>query len=541
MKPGRLAQACYRVVRATAWAIATRTMSYPLVTFALVLLAVLGTGVPTLTWVAGLLGVTGISLLGSDSRSRLSSLAECVKFAYRRVWVWAYFRTTMLQAGLYKTVHIEDTGGLGSKPPGHRTTPKLYHCGRKRMRRLPMGVALTVDGTRAGYGHEAFEGETVNTLKARFKCRDVITGSHPRWPWLTYLQLIFGDPFDKIITRAMLPASNKAWHVVVGLDSMGRPVLKDLRLPHLIAGGKGAGKSTECWRILQALLELCIPFLVSVFDPKGGMEFIDLRGKAHRYEANPTAWPDFLRRCMNDLTERMVALKEAGYKKCPLNDPRFPLHVMIIDELLTVIAMMKGRKIRVGGQEVPAMEAFMVFLSQCRAAGFTVIACTQLTQKEAIGVIRDLFDYVTCLRVASPEMVRAVLGDSNLYPAHQIPADDEHSGIGFMVTEEGAIKYRTAWVDDPARTEVADGVEWWTRKLAEMANEVDAALLEAEQKIMQDAVGALVTEHEEEAAADVPAPRVVIAPEDIAAHYAQWQAEQEANKAKENGDAVATV
>lgn len=535
MTAGQLARRCHQPVRATAWAIATRTMSYPLVTFVLILLAVLGTGVPTLTWVAGLLGLSGISLLGSDSRSRLSSLADCVKFAYRRVWIWAYFRTSMLQAGLYKTVHVEDTG-IGHKPPGHRITPKLYHCGRKRMRQLPMGVALTIDGTRAGYGHEAFEGETINTLKARFKCRDVIVGSHPKWPWLTYLQLIFGDPFDKIITTAMLPRSNKAWHVVVGLDSMGRPVLKDLRLPHLIAGGKGAGKSTECWRILQALVELLIPFRVRCYDPKGGMEFIDLMGKAHKYEASPTAWPDFLREAIKDLNERMAALKKAGHKKCPINDPRFPLDVMVIDELLTVIAMMKGRKIKIGGQEVPALEAFMVFLSQCRAAGFTVIACTQLTQKEALGVIRDLFDYVTCLRVASPEMVRAVLGDSNLYPAHQIPADDEHAGIGFMVTEEGAIKYRTAWVDNPARAKVADGVEWWTHKLASITNDIDAEILAAEQKIMQADIADLVTEHEEESQVDIPAQQV-IAPEDIPAHYAQMQAD----KAEENGKVGVTA
>lgn len=499
----QIVRGCHQVARDTATVVATGYWSYPAVSTLLVLAAVAGTGIPTLTWLAGLLALSGFAVLGSDSRSRLSSLADCVKFAYRRVWIWACFRTTMLQAGLYKTTHVEDTGG--HKPPGHRTTPKLYHCGRKRMRRLPMGVALTVDGTKAGYGHEGFEGETIHTMKAKFKCRDVVISAHPKWPWLTYLQLIFGDPFAKIITPAMLPASDKDWHVVVGLDSMGRPVLKDLRLPHLIAGGKGAGKSTECWRILQALVELAIPFLVSVFDPKGGMEFIDLRGKAHRYEANPTAWPDFLRRCMNDLAERMAALKEAGYKKCPLNDPRFPLQVMVIDELLTVIAMMKGRKIKVGGQEVPAMEAFMVYLSQCRAAGFTVIACTQLTQKEAIGVIRDLFDYVTCLRVASPEMVRAVLGDSNLYPAHQIPADEEHSGIGFMVIETGAIKYRSAWVDDKARAIVADGVEWWTRKLADMDNEVDPQILADEQKILHDAVSDLEAEHEEDGSVDIPA------------------------------------
>jgi hypothetical protein len=499
----QVARTCHRRVQDAAGAISLRYASYPLISTLLVLVAVAGTGVPTLVWLAGLATITGIMLLGPDALCRASSLAECVKFGYRRVRIGLSFRTTMLQAGLYKTEHIENTG-IGRKPPGHRTTPRLYHCGRKRMRRLPLGVALTVDGTVAGYGHEAFEGDTVNTMKAKFKCRDIVISAHPVWPWLTYLQLIFGDPFAKVISSRMLPASTKAWHVVVGLDSMARPVLKDLRLPHLIAGGKGAGKSTECWRILQALVELCIPFRVRVYDPKGGMEFIDLRGKAHEYEANPTAWATFLRRAVRDLNVRMAALKEAGYKKCPLNDPRFPLDVMIVDELLTVLAMMKGRKIEVGGQMVPAEQAFMVFLSQCRAAGFTVIACTQLTQKEALGVMRDLFDYVTCLRVASPEMVRAVLGDANLYPAHKIPADDAHAGIGYMVTENGAIMYRAAWVDDAARAEVALDVEWWTKKLSEITNGVDAEMLAAEQRIMQSAVEDLAEEPDDEDSVDIP-------------------------------------
>jgi hypothetical protein len=494
----RLLAGIARITRDGAWVIAASSLAHPLIVTALILTLVLITQVPTLYWLATVLAMILISIAGGDATVVASSLVDQVKYAYRRVFIWWTFRTMCLQAGLYKTVHHEDVG-LGHKHAGDRITPHLYRYGRKRMRKLPLGMSVVVDGTKAGYGHEGFEGETLTVMKAKFRARDIIVGPHPRWPWLTSLQLIFGDPFAKIITPASLPASTKAWHVVVGLDSMGHPVLKDLRLPHLIAGGKGAGKSTECWRILQALVELLIPFRVRCFDPKGGMEFIDLRDKAYYYESNPTQWARFLEAALHAVACRMDALSKAGLKKCPFNDPRFPLDVMVIDELLTVIAMMKGKKIKVGGVEVPAMEAFMVFLSTCRAAGFTVIACTQLTQKEALGIIRDLFDYVTCLRVASPEMVRAVLGDANLYPAHEIPADDEHSGIGFMVTNQGAIKYRSAWVDDSdgTRAKVADGVGWWTLKLKEDLTSVDLDVLAYEAKI-----GASIVELADERAAD---------------------------------------
>jgi hypothetical protein len=52
-------------------------------------------------------------------------------------------------------------------------------------------------------------------------------------------------------------------------------------------------------------------------------------------------------------------------------------------------------------------------------------------------------------------MVRSVLGDPRLFPAHELPRTDETAGIGYMLTKRGVTKYRGAWTDDTTRAEVA--------------------------------------------------------------------------------------
>jgi hypothetical protein len=445
---------------------AEMALSYPAVALALLgfgYVAGMSPTVAALTFLVLILIYVG----GPSSRARLLSLTDAAKFSYRRWLIRHRGRRTFLNAGIYRTEYTQQLG-QGQHGPNHRVTPKIYRVGRNRIRRTPSGLIVTVNGAHAGYGHDAFEGEAAQTMRAAFKCRDVIVNPHPAKNWLTVLRLVYGDPFSAVIRPEQLPSPSTPWHVVVGLDSDSLPIEKDLRLPMLIAGAQGAGKSSECWRILQALVEAGTPFRTRVYDPKGGQEFDVLANEAHHYESRPTKWCDFLEKAIRALQARQHALKSLGLRDCPVGDPRFPLDVMIIDELVTVIAMMANEKVLVDGQKVPALKAFMVYLSQCRAAGFTVVACTQLTQKEAIGVIRDLFGYVTCLRVGSAEMVRTVLGDPKMFPAHHIPAGRKHAGIGFMGTDSGPKKYRAAFVDDATRNEIAKAIGRMTAALEEV-------------------------------------------------------------------------
>lgn len=458
----------WSMIRSLCGFTAELALSYPVATVIVIAFGYVVAGASPITALLTLLALILISLTGPSSRARLLSLADAVKFSYRRLRIRRKGRQTFLNAGIYRT-EFSNALGHGQHGPNHRVTPRIYRFGRKRIRRTANGITVMVNGAVAGYGSEAFEGETAQTMRAAFKCRDVIVTPHPVWNWLTILRLVYGDPFNAVILPSQLPAASTPWHVVVGLDSDSLPIEKDLRLPILIAGAQGAGKSSECWRILQALVEAVVPFRTRVYDPKGGQEFDVLSDKAHHYESNPTRWCAFLEKAIRAMGARQAALKAVGLRDCPIGDPRFPLDVMIIDELVTVIAMMKNEKVDINGQKVPALQAFMVFLSQCRAAGFTVIACSQLTQKEAIGIIRDLFGYVTCLRVGSAEMVRTVIGDPKSYPAHLIPAGRKWAGIGFMGTDTGPRKYRAAYVDDATRDEVAQSIGVMTAMLADTA------------------------------------------------------------------------
>lgn len=408
--------------------------------------------------------------LGSDTLTRVSSLLGAVKFSYRRTHIRLTWKAAMHRARLFEVVHVEDAMHSVRSMPGGRKVPRLKRWGRTMIRRTPAGMALTVDGSNIGAGLDAFKGEQAAILKAKWRALDIIVSPHPRKPYWLLLRVIFTDPFALVISPSQLPLPPYPPQGIcnVGNDSDGHVVSKDARLANLIAGAPGAGKSSECWMILWSLVEQGLPFRTRVYDPKGGQEFWDLADKAYRYEADPTKWCEFLEQALAAMAAQQASLKTAGKRKWVPGDERWPLDVMIIDELVTVIAMMAGaeNKVTINGKKVPALKAFLVYLSQGRAAGFTVLACTQLTQKEAIGLIRDLFAYVTCLRVGSDEMVKTILGDPKMYPAHQIPAGDRWAGIGYMQDPQTGqpVKYRAAYLEDDERAKVAVDVGVWTEK-----------------------------------------------------------------------------
>jgi hypothetical protein len=258
--------------------------------------------------------------------------------------------------------------------------------------------------------------------------------------------------------------------VVVGHDEDGAPVEKDLRLPHLMVGAQGSGKSSETWTILRGIIETGVPLRLRVFDPKGGQEYDELDGDAYEYERDPTRWPLFLEHSLRALGAKQAALRKAGMRKVERYSLEFPLDVMVIDELLTAMTFGAGKKVKVNGVLVGADDAFMTYLSVARSAGCTVLASSQLAQKEVLGKVRGLFGYVTCLRVSptEKELVDILLGSgaSKAHPAHQLPQDERMAGIGYTVLPRGVTKYRAAYLTDRERGQVVRGVGDWTRRLA---------------------------------------------------------------------------
>lgn len=241
-------------------------------------------------------------------------------------------------------------------------------------------------------------------------------------------------------------------------DGLGREI--DPRLSTLLVGASGSGKSSELWAFLRGLREAGIPFRLRVFDPKGGTEMRELEPVAYQYERLPNKWPEFIGRAARALEHRQHAMRELGIRTADLYDERFPLDVMVIDELMTVLTMSSGEMTMFGDPQVKVRDALPTYLSQIRSANAMVFALSQSAEKGVLETARDLFTYVSCLRV--PPQAKTTIdmlfgaGAHNAYPANElVPATKaaaNDAGIGWCRTEkEGVVMYRGGWMDDADR------------------------------------------------------------------------------------------
>jgi len=399
-------------------------------------------------------GAAAIAFTPAARRQLVPSLAGANAYRRRRRRVRRRWVTAMTDAGLAKA------------QPGHadrKRVPRLV-----RLSPTAVGVRVVLDGSPVGAGLDQLT-IAAGRLTTAFGARDMALSSTPstsrrlaRSTVETHIvmDLIYADAFRRVVVPEMLPKATKPLHVVVGLDAYGDPIEKDLRLPTLLVGGQGAGKSSEAWRVLQGLLEAGIPFRLRVFDPKGGQEFHLLRDVAYLYESDPSKWPRFMELALGALHVQQGLLAARDLLESPFTRGD-PLDIMIIDELVTATLLSDGKtQINVNGRRVALSKALPVYLSQCRSAGATVIALSQLSQKEVLGAARDLFGYVACGRVGSDDVVRSLGFDPARFPAHQLAPGVATAGVMWTTLPAGPIvKYRGAWVSPEERARVARAIK----------------------------------------------------------------------------------
>jgi hypothetical protein len=329
---------------------------------------------------------------------------------------------------------------------------------RRRMRPHRGGVSVWVDASPSGRGITDFITQaprlcnSFGALSLRAYGAKSITGAQ-----LVRADFRWEEPFPQAIPLSALPKPKHRHHVVVGLDEDGRGLERNLALPSLIVAAQGGGKSTEVWTTLWALMRAGIPVRLRVFDPKGGTELGLLEDACWDYGSNPAQWPKFLGRACGAMQVRQAMMKKEGLQTAPMND-KYPLDLMVIDELVTVLALSRGTMWAFGA-EISVKDAFAVMLSQGRSSGSSVLALSQLPEKDVIGAARGLFTYVSCLRVNPTEKsaVDMLLGQGahNAYPAHTLQPGPETAGIGWTTTKtEGIIKYRGAAPTAEDRAEV---------------------------------------------------------------------------------------
>ena len=238
----------------------------------------------------------------------------------------------------------------------------------------------------------------------------------------------------------------------------------DPRMSMLKVGASGSGKSSELWAFLKGLVEAGIPFRLRVFDPKGGTELRELEEVAYHYERLPARWSRFIGFAARGLEHRQHEMRQLGIRNVDLFDTRFPLEVMVIDELMTVLTMSSTGDMQMFGDTVKIRDALPTYLSQIRSANAMVFALSQSAEKNTLEAARDLFTYVSCLRVPQQATTTVDMlfgaGAHNAYPAHElIPATREaphDAGIGWCrVEKEGVVMYRGGWLSDAERLDVA--------------------------------------------------------------------------------------
>ncbi|MGH3916294.1 MAG: FtsK/SpoIIIE domain-containing protein [Pseudonocardiaceae bacterium] len=242
------------------------------------------------------------------------------------------------------------------------------------------------------------------------------------------------NPFTELIEAPEIP--DEAGEVdlralVVGRDEFGQDfTVRLVGRCLLVAGTMGSGKGTFIWAPLRAMGPMIREGLVRVrvIDLKGGMETARGRPLFADWAADVGGALRILRGFRDDMRTRQGELTAVGKRKFTLS-AHSPFEWLVIDEL----AMLSAYADRVEVRE--AMALLGEIQTQGRAIGFGVAAYVQEPTKDVVDT-RELFTDRICLAVTTAAHVDMVLGEGARARgalADQIPLDDEHAGIGFVV------------------------------------------------------------------------------------------------------------
>jgi S-DNA-T family DNA segregation ATPase FtsK/SpoIIIE len=251
-------------------------------------------------------------------------------------------------------------------------------------------------------------------------------------------QSIVANPSDQI-NSTQLPRIELDQDVMVELDTS-----------ILVVGESGSGKSNLTWNILNALNEHNVPHRDYVLDPKK-VELAELMDGRYtkQYADNQDDFQRVIEQFHRDMLSTFSEMKRDGIRRIQLSDEN-PLHILIADELLLLRAAKDG----IDG---PLGE----ILSAGRAAGYIVIANSQLGQVDAISRLRDLFPQRVCMAVKSDDLVNAVLGPKAFERGARCTEITE-KGVGYIYTEfAGAFqRFRPPYIDDRGIKQIAMGEVW---------------------------------------------------------------------------------
>jgi S-DNA-T family DNA segregation ATPase FtsK/SpoIIIE len=258
-------------------------------------------------------------------------------------------------------------------------------------------------------------------------------------------------PFDHPLDAPAIPDAVDGVDLAaldVGDDEFGRPFLLRIKGKQvLVVGGSGAGKGSLLWGPLRAMGPMIRAGLVRpwVIDLKGGVETDRGEPLFHRWATNLPDALKLLEAFKTSMVERQAWMRSEGLRDCPISFDT-PYELLIVDEMAMLTAYGDGRSVR------EALRLLAEIMTQGRAAGHSVIAYVQEPSKDVVDV-RELFTLRICLGVTAASHVDMALGDGARDRgalADQIPGDEDHAGIGFVIdpVTRLPVRFRAGWTSD---------------------------------------------------------------------------------------------
>ena len=225
--------------------------------------------------------------------------------------------------------------------------------------------------------------------------------------------------------------------LLVPLDKSKSPKSEiSLERSILIGGESGSGKSNTLWTILTRLSKQTkLPFRLHVIDPAGGVELAQLEDSKYTltYTDRGKDAKQIIEKMRDEMNDRLSSMKRNGLRKHIATEEE-PLIVLVIDELLLLKPSL-----------LDATSELAEILAVGRKALYIVIGLTQLTQKDSLGPIRDLFPQRVAHRLPTRESSQAILGLSEP-SAHKLEKVGE--GIVYRDGERGAKKFTSPLIKD---------------------------------------------------------------------------------------------
>jgi DNA segregation ATPase FtsK/SpoIIIE, S-DNA-T family len=182
-----------------------------------------------------------------------------------------------------------------------------------------------------------------------------------------------------------------------------------------------------------------------VIDLKGGVETERGAPLFHRWATNMPDAITLLTDFCDSMVERQAWMRTEKLRDCPISYDT-PYELLIIDELAMLTAYAEGRDVR------EALRLLGIVLTQARATAHSTIAYVQEPTKDVVDV-RELFTIRICLGVTAASHVEMALGEGARERgalADQIPGDDDHAGIGFVIDTRSRlpVRFRAGWTAD---------------------------------------------------------------------------------------------